>query len=274
MNSNRGSHLLGAAFGSALVLGLCGGANAADIYDGGLKGGYEVPPPPSDRAIYFKGYIGQATPEVNNIWTEAYDTNRFTVFHEDIKSTPLFGLGIGYKRNHWLRFDLTGEYRGKALFIAQDAYPGGVGFGSGTNEYEADISSWLGLANAYIDIGNWCGFTPYFGAGIGFATLSVEGLRDINTVQGATFYAKDNTSTNFAWAVHAGVSYDVTPQFAVDLAYRYAGLGDANSGTAFDAVGISPPYSGVLIKDISSNDLLLGVRYKLQREQPVVYAVK
>jgi opacity protein-like surface antigen len=44
---------------------------------------------------------------------------------------------------------------------------------SGTNEYTADIMSWLGLANAYIDMGTWCGFTPYVGAGIGFATISV-----------------------------------------------------------------------------------------------------
>ncbi len=59
MNTNRSSYLLGAALGSALVLALCAPANAADIYDGGLKGGYDVPPPPpTDRGIYFKGYIG------------------------------------------------------------------------------------------------------------------------------------------------------------------------------------------------------------------------
>ena len=32
-------------------------------------------------------------------------------------------------------------------------------------------------------------------------------------------------------------------------------------------------YSGLLIKDITSNDLLLGFRYKLQHEAPL-YAVK
>jgi len=275
MNTNRSSYLLGAALGSALVLALSANVMAADIYDGGLKGGYDVPPPPpSDRGLYIKGYVGQANSDVGNIWTEGFDTNNFTVYHNDIKSSPLFGLGIGWKHSHWLRFDVTGDYRGDALFVAQDAYPGGFGFNPGTNEYTADIQSWLGLANAYIDMGNWCGFTPYIGAGIGFGTLSVQGMKDINTVQSATYYAADNTTTNFAWALHAGVSFDISPQMAIDLAYRYADLGDAHTGTAFDATGANPSYSGVFIKDITANDVMLGMRYKFQREAVAYVLVK
>jgi opacity protein-like surface antigen len=275
MNSYRGFHLLGAVLGSAFLLASGSFAIAGeDIYGGGLKGGYDVPPPPpSDRGLYFKAYVGQATPEVDEIWTSGYETNDFTVFHKDIKSSPLYGIGIGFKRNHWLRFDVTGEYRGDALFVGQDSYPGGVGFGPGTNEYNADISSWLGLVNAYWDICNWRGFTPYVGGGIGFATISVNGLKDVNAPEDSVFYAADKTTTNFAWAVHAGVSYDVSPDFAIDLAYRYAALGGAKSGvaTAYDG---SDSYSGVSIRDITSNDLLFGVRYKLHHEQPAMYAVK
>jgi len=272
MNTNRSSYSLGAALGSALVLALCAPALAADIYDGGLKGGYDVPPPPSDRGIYLKGFIGQANPDVGNLWTDGFDDS-FSVVHKDIKSSPLYGIGVGWQARHWLRFDGTIEYRGDATFLGQDHY---ALFGPGANEYTADIQSWLGLANAYIDMGNWCGFTPYIGAGIGFATISVKGLRDdgINGSTGPAFpsvaYGGDKTTTNFAWALHAGVSYDVTPQFAVDLAYRYSDLGSAKSGeiTTFDGAATVP--SGLHIKDITSNDLLLGFRYKLQRE-PVVY---
>ncbi len=140
------------------------------------------PPPPLDRGIYLKSYIGQANPDVGSIWTEGYNTdNTFKVFHDDIKSSMLYGLGIGWQHSHWLRFDLTGEYRGDALFVGQDRYQL---FGGGTDEYTADIQSWLGLANAYIDLGCWRGFTPYVGAGIGFATISVNGLEDVNTPQG------------------------------------------------------------------------------------------
>jgi opacity protein-like surface antigen len=277
MNTNRGSYLLGAALGSALVLALCAPVMAADIYDGGLKGGYDVPPPPSDRGIYIKGYIGQANPDVGDIWTEGFDGS-FNVHHKDIKSSPLFGLGIGWQARHWLRFDLTGEYRGDATFLGQDTYGN---FGPGANEYTADVKSWLGLANAYIDMGNWCGFTPFIGAGIGFASISVEGMRDdgINSFNPgfpnspSVGYGADKTSTNFAYAFYAGTSFDVSPQVTLDLTYRWANLGSATSGvvTAYDGSG---SISGVQIKDITSNDVMLGVRYKLQREAVVYQPVK
>jgi opacity protein-like surface antigen len=273
MNTNRGFHLACAALGSAFVLALGTDAMADGYEMPPLKGGYEVPPP-SDRHIYVKGYVGQANPDVNDIWTEAYDTNTFTVFNHDMKSSPLYGIGIGYKRNHWLRFDLTGEYRGDAAFFALDSAPNaGTPTGLQTNEYTADIKSWLGLANAYWDICTIHGLTPYVGAGIGFSTLTVEGLKDVNVPASSVFFGASNTRTNFAWAIHAGVAFEVTPQFVVDLAYRYADLGDAASGVA-TAYDFSGSYSGLHVRDITSNDLLLGVRYKLQRDEPVAYAVK
>jgi opacity protein-like surface antigen len=229
-----------------------------------------APAPVLDGGIYIKGYLGQANPNVGSTTNEIYPTNpTFHVFQEDIKSSPLFGLGIGWKHSHWLRFDVTGEYRGDAIFIANDRY---VTFGPATNEFTADIQSWLGLANAYIDMGNWCGFTPYIGAGIGFATISVNGLKDVNVPNQSVFYASDHTNTNFAWALYAGTAYDVTPQITLDLTYRYASLGDAKSGPA-EAFDFSSRYSGEFIKDITSNDFLLGFRYKFQQATPV-YAVK
>ncbi|MCK9910562.1 hypothetical protein MXD81_15555, partial [Microbacteriaceae bacterium K1510] len=86
MNTNRSSYALGAALGSAIVLALCAPAFAADIYDGGLKGGYEVPPPPEDRGFYFKGYVGQANPDTGNMWNDTFERADFNVHHNDIKS--------------------------------------------------------------------------------------------------------------------------------------------------------------------------------------------
>ena len=193
----------------------------------------------------------------------------------DIKSSPLFGVGIGYEFNSWLRFDVTGEYRGKSLFIAQDKYPGGDGtfngnifnpnpggFNPGTNEYTADIESWIGLANAYLDLGTYHCVTPYIGGGVGFASISVLGLKDVNVPNFSVFYAADHTESNFAWAVYAGLAYDVTPSVTIDLAYRYTDLGDARSGTV-TAYDNSSFYKSVELEDITSQDLMLGVRWKL-----------
>ena len=100
----------------------------------------------------------------------------------------------------------------------------------GTNEYTADIESWVGLANAYIDLGTYHCLTPYVGGGVGFASISVLGLKDVNVPNNSVFYGTDNTETNFAWAVYAGLAYDVTPGLTIDLSYRYTDLGDASSG--------------------------------------------
>lgn len=111
-------------------------------------------------------------------------------------------------------------------------------------------------------IGTWHCVTPYVGGGVGFASISVLGLKDVNVPNGGVAFAKDNTETNFAWAVYGGLAYNVTPAVIIDLSYRYTDLGDARSGirTAFDNSGTA---KGLEIEDITSNDVMLGVRWAL-----------
>jgi opacity protein-like surface antigen len=124
-------------------------------------------------------------------------------------------------------------------------------------------------------MGNWCGVTPYIGAGIGFASISVDGLRDdgLNAGGASVAFGADKTTTNFAYAFYAGASFDVTPQVALDLSYRWANLGSAASGAVLTYDGAAG-FAGHHIKDITSNDVLLGVRYKFQREAVVYQPVK
>jgi opacity protein-like surface antigen len=223
---------------------------------------------------YLKGFIGMATPDVGDIFAEEYQFNDFTVYHKDMKSTPLFGVGFGYDTGHYFRFDITGEYRGKGLFIAQDSYPGGSGFTGGANEWTADIESWVGLFNTYIDIGTWHCVTPYVGGGVGFASISVLGLKDVNVPQNGVAFAKDNTETNFAWAVYGGLSYDVNQSVTIDLSYRYLDIGDASSGIRTNYLGTATA-TGLQIEDITSQDVMLGVRWKLGSQQaPMPVAFK
>jgi opacity protein-like surface antigen len=90
----------------------------------------------------------------------------------------------------------------------------------------------------------------------------VLGLKDVNVPNERVFFAADHTETNFAWALYAGLAYDVTPGLTLDLSYRYTNLGHARSGVAVAYDG-SSSYSGVEIDDITSHDLMLGVRWKL-----------
>jgi opacity protein-like surface antigen len=54
----------------------------------------------------------------------------------------------------------------------------------------------------------------------------------------------------------------VTPGLTIDLSYRFTDLGDERSGrvTAFDN---SSSYRSLNIDNITSNDIMLGVRWKL-----------
>jgi opacity protein-like surface antigen len=251
--------------GLALVLSQTAVAAAADL---------GLPPPEPEPCVgcagpwYLKGFVGAANPHVDDIFDELLLTSPdFVIYDRDIKSSPLFGVGFGYDTGHWFRFDITGEYRGSAVFLAKAKYAGVGGSwdhddGAATDEYKADIESWVGLANAYIDLGTWHCVTPYVGGGIGFASIDVIGLTDVNVPNGGVAYAKDNSETNFAWALYAGLSYKVTPGLTIDLSYRYTDLGDAKSGarTSYDNQFTA---GGVEIEDITSNDVMLGVRWAL-----------
>jgi opacity protein-like surface antigen len=55
---------------------------------------------------------------------------------------------------------------GDGTFNGNVLNPNPGGFNPGTNEYTADIESWVGLANGYVDLGKWWCVTPYVGAGL------------------------------------------------------------------------------------------------------------
>ena len=65
-------------------------------------------------------------------------------------AAPFFGLGIGYAFNNWLRFDVTGEYRGSANFHGMDiGYVGATVF---PDNYSGSKSEWTFLTNRLMSI--------------------------------------------------------------------------------------------------------------------------
>ena len=73
---------------------------------------------------------------------------------------------------------------------------------------------------------------------------------------------------NFAWALHAGLAYQINPNVTLELAYSYVNLGSGTTGVISDFTGFQ---AGHVMKfnDITSNDLKLGVRWNFESEQPV-----
>ncbi|WP_072393891.1 TonB-dependent receptor [Hyphomicrobium sp. CS1GBMeth3] len=269
MRISRVCALVGAAVSAAVLAVSFAPAQAADLGYGSVK---DIPPPaPSGRAWYLKGTIGMTNSEPGGLWTGEYASGDFSIHHKDIKSAPLYGIGIGVEHSRWLRFDITGEYRGKQHFVAHDSYNNGgpcPGSGCGTNDHSANLESWLGLFNAYIDLGTWHGVTPYVGGGVGLTSITTMGYKDINVPTGGFAYAvNDKTTTNFAWALYAGLSYDVTDRFTLDLGYRYTDLGSIKTSAVrtYDDPELLSPFE---VHDIVSHDLLFSGRFRLDRPAP------
>ena len=148
---------------------------------------------------YLRGDIGMSNQRVGSMFNVLYNAaTSVTNVQKDFDSAPTFGLGVGYQFNDWLRVDVIGEYRGKANFHGFDIVRSPA---AGSDEYRASKSEWLALVNVYADLGTWYSFTPFIGAGIGAANVTISNFMDINTPAGGVAFADSASKWNFAWAM-------------------------------------------------------------------------
>jgi opacity protein-like surface antigen len=224
---------------------------------------------------YLRGDIGFSNQRVKRLDNVLDVNNTTSVQNLSFNTAGIFGLGVGYRVNNWFRGDITGEYRGNSQFFGTDAitFPGPGGFG--TDTYHATKSEWVVLANGYIDLGTWWCMTPFIGAGVGGARVSIANFTDQGISAGgppvAALAFGDNVAKwNFAWALHAGVAYRVSPNFTVELAYRYLDMGNGLTGDLRTFDGTNAIVNPTTFKNITSHDLKLGVRWDLSN--PPVYA--
>jgi opacity protein-like surface antigen len=218
---------------------------------------------------YLRGDIGFSNQEVRRVnyipgpGETAIDSQQTASAGFD--TAGIFGIGVGYQINSWLRIDVTGEYRGKANYRGHKIISSG-----GETYAEQDFGSkseWVVLSNGYVDLGTWWSMTPFLGVGAGAAYNIISNFQDMvlastgGPVLANNFYGT-GTKWNFAWAFHAGVGYHVTPALTIELAYRYLSLGDALTGSARsnDSAGATGRQE---FKDITSHDLTAGVRWLL-----------
>jgi opacity protein-like surface antigen len=251
-----------------------------------------MPPPPAMYAPppqpccdfggwYLRGDIGFSNQQVKDVKLDnpaAYSGLSSFEQTTNFDAAPTFQVGVGYQFNNWFRADVTGQYRGKSNFKGTDnfTFPWGGATASGIDNYNASKSEVLVLANAYADLGTWWCVTPFIGAGVGAARVSINGFTDTgaNNAQltglGVPFVggppvasfatAASGSQWNFAWAIHAGIGYKISPNATLEFAYHYVNLGDGITGVASTFDGSS---SGHVFKfnDITSHDLTLGVRW-------------
>ncbi len=246
---------------------------------------YYAPPAQDFGGWYLRGDIGISNQRVDNVRsTNAALYQGLNSFNEttNFDSAGTYQVGVGYQFNNWFRADITGQYRGSANFKGTDriSFPWAGGVANGIDNYSASKSEVLILANAYADLGTWWCVTPFIGAGVGTARVSVSNFTDNGLTNqqvnpdfvggppvASSVSAANGSQWNFAWALHAGLAYKVTPNVTLELAYSYVNLGDGVTGVASTFDGSS---GGHVFKfnNITSNDVKLGVRWNFDNPQP------
>lgn len=249
-------------------------ARAADLYEPPV---IEYEPPVKEYKSfggwYLRGHIGMSNQRVKDLYHPGFATAaNFQLRDKNFEAGSLFGVGVGYQVNKYLRVDGVVEYRGETGFHGFDTWTDGNG-DPRFNNYSGKKSEWLLMANAYADLGEFNGITPYVGAGIGASRNTIHSFRDAGIVYGmpgdlstgspTMAFANAHSQWDLAWALHAGIGIKATDRMTVDLGYSYMNLGKARSGGLRTYDAPDTPGNPMQFRNITSHDFKLGVRYSL-----------
>lgn len=270
MSSIRNALMLGVA----LFLGSAAGVQAADLYGGGsIKDTGYLPAPAPAPSMYFRldgGYTRFDKPGM--VEDGYYD---FTNTHLDNTYSLGGGVGMYFTRN--IRGDITYTH----LFNAdagghlQDCcapMPGVRDF-----KFKSDVV----LANLYYDFNAGGRFSPYIGAGLGYAwnkTSAGTITPDPCACTGpGTMDA--GSSGHVAAALMAGMTWKLTGRptpvgstkdgvvmadsgrgLYLDAGYRFLYLGKVSTGPDRDALGVVVGRDPV-VEDIHAHEFRVGLRY-------------
>jgi opacity protein-like surface antigen len=209
-------------------------------------------------------------------------------FSNDGKTLFNYGVGVGYHWNRNFRMDVTLDRRNTDMYSGRGSYqysyttttPAAVVTSTtvrGSVNDDTQIKSGTMLLNGYYDVGNYRGFTPYIGVGMGFALLNID-RQSSNSEQSACSTVVTCTSTplvfgapvtrgasaatsniTFAGMATTGVSYSLTKNTAIDVNYRYLFI----NGQDIKLTVPGNSSSKVTIGDIGEHQLRAGLRWDI-----------
>jgi opacity protein-like surface antigen len=230
--------------------------------------------PSESSGWYLRGDVGVGDASLRSVTSSDAAESGFAIDESHLDDSAFAGVGAGYQFNNWLRADITGEYRTSQRFQSIESYTfldsqSGLQY-TGFDTYNGSIQSSVLLANGYVDLGHWYGWTPYLGGGIGVAYNRVASLTDVGAGStdpsgqgnGGLGWAPTKATSALAWALMAGMSFDVTPNLKLDVNYRYLNMGNAISGPIIctNMQGCSHETQKY---QLASNDIRVGLRWML-----------
>jgi opacity protein-like surface antigen len=252
----------------ALLSGVATLAQAADMIDPPVV---DLPEPvmpvaaPAHGGWYIRGDIGYSKNKMGDITYDTFSGGAFGsgLLRGELSNNYSIGGGIGYDTGNYLRLDLTADYFSKSNFSG-NSYCTIAGVSQVCSNDSATMKAFSLLANAYVDLGKFGGFTPYVGAGIGGTNVDWGTLNNVCTAAaiaagqcGSSTHGGDS-GIRFTYALMAGASYDVSDCVAIDAGYRYRKV---EGGKMFGIAAIGNPGAGD-DHGFKSHEFRLGARYK------------
>jgi len=170
------------------------------------------------------------------------------------------GVGVGYVWGPHFRTDLTVDIHSimQASYYGSQTYFDGAANQTVTVQDKTKLMSTILLINGYYDFRTGTPFTPYIGAGLGFAVDQLtQGISatDTGALGNATAGAR-STQVEFAGAAMVGLNYEVSSFTSIDVGYRYLYIGGSNVD-----VTIYGANSKVGIGSLNEHQIRVGLRF-------------
>jgi opacity protein-like surface antigen len=233
--------------GMAAALAFSAAAHAADPPGSWNPGpfSYERPAPRYVEMVsgwYVRGDFGYRFNHIGSVAAPVATTD--AKYPNSLGVT--FGGGYKYK---WFRADVTADYAPRVTARAASTSA------ALQPQYTTRLDALSLLANVYIDLGTWGGFTPYVGAGAGVTYLRARDYTDTSVLP--VNNVNSNGKTNFSWAAMGGIAYRVSPRIVVDLGFRHLDLGELQT------TGAGPATTSTRWQRLSTDEVRLGFRFLL-----------
>ncbi len=169
------------------------------------------------------------------------------IVNNDSDGTGGLGMALGYnwaKKGVPIRSEFEYSYRFRFDYDIRIANQAG---------YENNLSSHVFFANAYYDFAIADRWTAYLGGGLGIALNQSDVER--TALAGGTKTKRDDTNMNFAWNLAFGLVWQVGNDWDFEFRYRYAELGEVESGPHSDGTTVTAD-------SYNSHDFLFGIVYR------------
>lgn len=248
-------------------------AKAADLggYGGSIKDGVPALVQMSAARFYARvdgSYAAYDRPEIS-------EDHRFDLIERKIDRNWAVGGGVGYYFNKHIRADVTVERRFETdvegTLPVGSTLPGTRRFG---------LESTVVMLNAYYDFDVRGRFTPYVGAGIGWAHHETK-TGTVTDPCGCTGTIDKGEGGDIAAALMAGLAINLTNRgvpagsgegsgevarnFYLDVGYRFLYLGEVSTGAVRANVTTPAPATIVsadpTVSDIHAHEFRVGLRY-------------